>query len=415
MRFGTERLLTLGGAVLLIAGFVGLFLLFHRSGTSAIIGAFVGVLLIPLMAAFVRLRQRLGGLRILNYLDQSMRLHLPLPEFLRAAATSETKRPAQQLRAVSESLANGLSVGDALRADVPELPERIGWLLRAADVNDALPATLARLTSETDAKAKEAAERPSSIPLTYVGVLVVFMVSAVGFVAVFVSPKIEQIARDFGLKSTPLSRLWHWIDSPAVGIIVAVVFVLALLTLCGSIVSSADVLMGRFGKRFDPLRPLRDRVVWYLPWVGGLARDSNLGDVCQTIADALRAHRTFDHALREAAQPHLNRVLMDRVDRWQLLHLAGQTIGHAAQSAGMPSLISGMLLEHASADSGAAALEFLARHYRSRAARTRLWILSILPTALTFVFGAIVLTFSYLLYTSVWQLIDVTGPYKVGL
>lgn len=415
IKFGAERLLTFGGAVLSIAVFVGLFLLFHRSVLSGIIGAIVGILLIPLIATFVRARQRLGGMRILNYLEQSMRLRLPLPEFLRVAAGNEAGRPARQLRAVSESLGLGLTVGDALRSEVPELPERVGWMLRAAENNGTLPTALTRLTNELDTRVRQTDERSSAMPLTYLVVLCALMLQAFGFVAVFVLPKIAQISADFGIRSVPLFKVSRAFNSPAAQLALLILFLLAVLILLRSIVSSTDTLMGRLAKRYDPLRPIRDRFVWFLPWIGSLMRDSNLSDVCQTLADALHAKRPADQALQEAQQPHLNRVLLMRVERWHLLHRSGQPIGRAAQMAGMPRLVCGMLPDHATKESAAAALEFLAAHYRARALRTRHWLLSAVPTAMTFLFGAIVLGFSYTVYSSVWILIDATAPYKVGL
>ncbi len=415
LRFGAEQLLTAFGAILLIAFFVGMFLLFSRSVLSGIIGGLTGMLLIPLMGTFVRQRQRVGGLRVLQYLEQCTRLNLPLPDFLANASQSESTRPAAQLRAIAASVSHGVSLGDTIRSEVPELPTRFAWTLRSAEANGTLGPTLTRIIGEIETEARHDAERPSTIPINYVALLTVLALVSISFLAVFVAPKIAQISKDFGVSPLPLQRTLQFADSLLVQLILLAIFLIAAFVLLSSLVSSASAMMSRHGKQYDPARGVRERLSWYLPLLGPISRDSNLADVCQSIADALHANRPFDLAIAEAAHPHLNVVLLKRLEKWQILHGQGQSIGQAARAASMPSLVAGMLPDRADRGSCAAAFEFLAKHYRDRSMRSRLWLRSLLPTVITFVFGVIVLFVSYVLFTSVWSLIDAVAPYKVSL
>lgn len=415
IRFGTEKFLTLCGAVMMLALFVGIFLLFHRSVLTGIIGGLVGLVFIPFMAVYLRRRQRIGGMRVVQYIEQAVRLNLPLPEFLRIAAISEQPRPARQLRGISDSLIGGISLGDAVRGEVPELPPRIGGLLRSAEASGTLRPSLARIVDEFETHAKQEAARPSVAPLTYVSLLCVLLIVCVSFIAIFVVPKFIQLGQDFGVESLPLTYAVRLLDSPGTTLIVGIVHLAAILFLLGSLVSGANTIMGRHPRSFDPLRGLRDRIVWWIPFAGGMVRDGDYADLCRSVADALRAARPMDVALQDAAQPHLNAIVQRRLDRWRTLHIAGQTVGRSARDAGMPSLIAGMLPDTADTGSVAAAFEFLAGHYRTRSLRTRQWLYSLLPTLITFVFAAIVFAVSYLLYTSAWRLMDAVAPYKVGL
>lgn len=415
IRFGGEQLLTAFGAILLIAFFVGMFLLFNRSVLSGIIGGLAGMLLIPLMGTFVRQRQRVGGLRVLQYLEQCARLNLPLPDFLANAAQSESTRPATQLRAIAASVSHGVTIGDAVRSEVPELPNRISWLIRGAETNGTLRPTLSRLIGEIETQARQEAERPSTNPATYVAMLIVLALATMSFLAVFVAPKIAQIANDFGVAQLPLTRTLQFASSTAVQLILLVSFLIAAFFLFSATVSSASAMMSRHGKQYDPVRGVRERIRWYLPFLGQISRDSSHADVCQSIADALHANRPFDLALADAAQPHLNIVLLKRLEKWQILHGQGHSIGQSARTASMPDLIAGMLPDRADRGSCTAAFEFLAKHYHDRALRSRLWLRALLPTMITLVFGSLVLFVSYIMFTSVWSLIDAVAPYKVSL
>ena len=74
------------------------------------IGIFFLLLLVPLLARALTAVGRRRGASVLAYLEQAVRLNLPLPQMISAAQRSESGRLAARLERLSSNLAAGLGI-----------------------------------------------------------------------------------------------------------------------------------------------------------------------------------------------------------------------------------------------------------------------------------------------------------------
>ena len=155
-----------------------------------------------------------------------------------------------------------------------------------------------------------------------------------------------------------------------------------------------------------------DRVIWFTPVLGRLARDRGLADALHAIADALEAARPASDALREAELPHLNVVLRDRLAGWAQFVNEGEGFVNAARRAGMPRLVVGLLATSQPADL-VSALRFLASYYHARFSRLTLLLSAAAGPMLALVFGAIVAAVALGIFVPMTRLADSIQPTEV--
>ena len=86
---------------------------------------------------------RRRGIVVLSYLEQAVRLNLPLPAMLTAAAASEPPGTARLLRHLRNDLESGTSMANALRQTAPVVGRRITGLIESAERLGQLPADIA--------------------------------------------------------------------------------------------------------------------------------------------------------------------------------------------------------------------------------------------------------------------------------
>ncbi len=89
-----------------------------------------------------------GGCVVLGYLENALRLNLPLPEFLVAAQISERGRTAREIAALRQRLKSGESVALAVQASVPGIPQEVVAQISAAEANGTLQQTFSRMEEE---------------------------------------------------------------------------------------------------------------------------------------------------------------------------------------------------------------------------------------------------------------------------
>src|SRR5690348_8233388 len=103
-----------------------------------IIGAF------PLISRIARMIRRRRAAMTLAYLEQAVRLNLPISRMLRAAQQSEKGTLHVRLAALRDLIDSGYPIGVALESAVPEVPDRETALIESAERVGRLPQSLAR-------------------------------------------------------------------------------------------------------------------------------------------------------------------------------------------------------------------------------------------------------------------------------
>jgi type II secretory pathway component PulF len=369
----------------------------------------VGALAVIVISArcAVSYRRRSAAL-LIGYLEQAVRLNLPLAPLLAAVERGESESLRPRIAALRITLEQGASVGEALHTAAPGADPRAVELLKAAERNGALPQALARLYRDelrgADADrdpGRGAAVGAYALALVFA---VTFLVWAMGF---FVMPKYQMIFRDFNINLPPVTIATNR-AAMAVGLPLAAGAGLGIVWLISA--SLRQLLRQRPAD--SPLRNLEHRLLWFSPIAGRLARDRGLADALHAIADAVEAGRPAPDALAEAQLAHLNVVLRDRIARWAQLVDEGEGFANAARRAGMPRLVVGLIATAQPADL-VNALRFLARYYAARFSRLMLLLHAAAAPLLAVVFGAVVAVVALGIFLPMVRLADSIRPMEV--
>jgi type II secretory pathway component PulF len=351
-------------------------------------------------AQCLRSARRRRAALLLSYVEQSVRLNLPLPQMLEASAKSETPPVARRLRLLRAAIEDGSPIGDALHVAAPETPPRVVEMSDAAERNGRLRETLGRLLRN---------ERPlgrrnpagAAFARAYAAVLVSVMGLVLMALMVFVMPKFEQILKDFREPMPPVTAGMIG-ASRVLAVPLGAVALLAFLWMCGR--AARDVLVAR------PLpaaaKGLLDRVIWYLPIAGRIARDRGLADAFYLIADAVEIGRPLDQAILEADRPHVSALLRERLARWSDALAAGMPPDAAARAAGMPRLVHGLLATAQPSGFTADVFNFLARYYESRFSRAALLVQNAVLPAIAICAGAVVCATALAVFIPMLRMLD---------
>jgi type IV pilus assembly protein PilC len=401
-----------------IAGFVA-----WRVVTAAVIALFIGTLwftVSPLLAIaspilIIIFFPELAGMStrvrreratvILSYLEQAVRLNLPLPGMLDAARESEEPTTAARLNDVAELLEKGASVATALGRAVPEASARVVGLVGAAERTGRLPQALARIVRERERTPEQ--EARSAFGRWYPLLMTLVILGVGSVLMIFVMPKMEEIYKDYGLALPRPTRLLIAISRELYeGQIIEGV----PLTLVVIVVAAVVILGGMFQQIWTPARAsLRvealDRLAWWLPVWHRLTLNRGLADACDTLAGGLRGGLPLTRAIEEAATLRINPVLRDRLQLWQGGIERGMPTDQAAREAGLPPLFCGMV-GGATGDVPVQAVEFLASYYHSRFSRSRELLRAAAIPAMAIVFGGFVLFVAAGMYTPLLKMMD---------
>src|SRR5438046_1417003 len=114
-----------GGATLVI-GFLTAPSLGYAAGIAILV-------LLPTIVQTIKHVRRRRAAAILSYLEQAVRLNLPLPRMIYAAQLGERGRTALRLAALRQQLEEGYSLGVALQSAVPESDRRAVAKLDASE------------------------------------------------------------------------------------------------------------------------------------------------------------------------------------------------------------------------------------------------------------------------------------------
>lgn len=369
----------------------------------------LGVLLILVVAmrfGAQALRHR-RGMTVLGYVEQAVRLNLPLPRMLWAAQQGESGLVAQRLGAVEAALEGGVPLSTALESQVPELPRRAVHLARAGEALGQLPATLRRLLRE-DRRQDHGEVSERIFAVVYPLFMILALCGGLAFSLVFVLPKFQRVFTDFRV---PLPDPLIWMSR--VGVYLAPTALILILV-------GASIYLGL--KLRELLAPywgpkvqgpaLWDHVLWHTPLWGKLLCHGGLGDALGVIGQAMDSGFPLDRALAQADGLKLNGVLRQHLRQWQAHLTAGLSASEAARQAGLPPLVSGMLATAELSGDAPAALKFLAHYYTGQFSRGLILLRAAVVPALAIFFGIIIGLMALGLFMPMVELIKTVMPQK---
>lgn len=318
-----------------------------------------GVLVMPILAAAARGVRRRRMASLLGYLQQAVRLNLPLPRFLAAAARSHTGRVSRQFSMLKEKLEGGLPLAAALAMTVREMPERTLALIEYAEETGRLPQMLDRLVEEQIGESRKP-RGDEAFALWYPAILLFTVAAVIWMISTFVFAKLEFIDRSFKLRMPGFAP---WIYHSADWIVwIALFLAWVLLLRCAARLREAF----RSAPSTWLFRGITDRLLWTLPLAHGQARDRAMGDLCAALADAIEVGHPLEESLSRAMQLDVNRVMKKRIVRWAEGLANGLPPAEAARRAAMPRFMVGMLATASAAPVMADVFRFLARFYSRR-------------------------------------------------
>jgi type II secretory pathway component PulF len=282
-------------------------------------------------------------------------------------------------------LEDGSSISSAIAFATPHAPHRTLDLVAVAERNGCLNQVLPELLDESDPD--QQGEGDSGFLRTYVLMMLIFVPLILGTVGVFMLPKFAQIFRDFKIELPGITKTLFVLRGESTFIVLLVAVIVLLIT-----VGQAFRQLLSSGKPlYNPLRSLFDRVLWYMPVVGPMQRDRGLADACSVIASSLDATHPLDAAIAEAALPHLNGVLNERIIEWSKFVSDGEPLDAAARRAKLPDILCGLIGPAVRSGTLSDTLRFLARHYESSFSRTWYLLRGAAVPSIVLIFGAFVL------------------------
>jgi type II secretory pathway component PulF len=372
-----------GGGAIFLLGLAVAFLFGKTPGYLTPIGT---VLVLVSLAALTSGIRRSWDLAVSYYLEQAVRLNLPLPPLIRAAEQSERNRALRRrLVKLRERLEDAWPVADALAAAAPGLPRRVLGLVEAGENTGRLAAALRRIVARRDLI-------PVANPVNaifyrwYPLILLTGAGAIMQLLMVFAMPKYQMLLKNFGVQ-IPASMRLLIATADWTGWLIPAFAAFILLVFCGR--TLRRVITPRAASP-GPLRAPLDVLCWYLPVFRSVSRHRAMADTCHVCADALDAGMGIENAVADAARVKNNVILEWRLRRWHEYLIGGEPIEQAARSAGMPELLAGMLATARAGDDTPEVFRFLARYYDSRFSRAALLLRGATVPAVAIICGALV-------------------------
>lgn len=355
-----------------------------------------------LIMSLILNRLRLG--QMLAYIEQAVRLNMPLPAVFRALGEGEGRWMRSRIQAATIALEQGEPVAVALDL-LGGVPGRIVGLVAAAERVGRLPQVLHRLVEQRRTRRLRNA---GGIAVPFYRAYPLFLGFVIMFVtfllAVFVFPKYEQIFRDFKIQTPWVTQVTFDITG-TFGPLGAMLLVLVLAAILIRMVW-ARWASGGFGMIEGPGAWILNR----LPWIGTVRMHQSLGESLEFCADAIEAGRPIEESLSEAAPIAINPIVRKRLWRWADGLRRGQSLTESARGARMPRIVIGMLNTAVQTADVAEVFRFLGRYYASRFSRAMMLLHGAFVPAVVFVMGSIVAWLALSIFLPMMMLINAVSP-----
>ena len=365
----------------------------------------LGVIFLLMMGTrTIRQVRRRRAQAVMTYVEQAVRLNLPLPAMLAAAEQGERPAVVRQLAALRSLLQDGQPLAMALATATPQLPPRDLALVQAGERTGQLAPTLRRLMHEQrDRLPRDLAT--GAFYRVYPVIMLLMLSGVVSLLMIVVVPRFQGILRDFGI---PMPAITQWmIDIASDWSVPVFIFVGMILLIMMARTLAETFVPPRY--RLKLLPGMIDRLIWSLPLFHSAARDQGLADVCQVLSDAVAAGMPLDGALGESSQLDINEVLRQRIEAWAAGVHQGLATETAARDAGLPRLLVGMLATGRAASDLPSVFGFLARYYQSRFSRLKLLLEGAIVPVVVFIMAGLVLAVALSLFLPMITLLDRTA------
>jgi type II secretory pathway component PulF len=360
------------------------------------------VVLVPTIAFAAERVRRRRLIAVLGYLQQAMRLNLPLNRLLAAAARGEHGPVRRELFIIQSSLESGAPLSAALKMAFPSTGQRSAGLIDYAEQIGAVPRTIDRLIRERLGESRAVGDNRSMM-IWYPPLLLLVAGAVVGFACIFALPKLVGIfqANHIGLPliTRSMLRIQDWIAIPLLA--------MALLLWCVWATRLRETMRPRRQTRF--LRTPLDRMLWFIPLYGSVLRERAMADLCTAIADAVELGFPLDQALARTDGIELNSMMRRRVQLWNLGMSKGLLPDEAARQARLPRFFIGMLAASRSGSELSEVLRYVARFYRDRFLLRRELLRGAYLPAVTLIMGVIVAGVALGLFLPLARLIATMG------
>ena len=393
--------IVLRGGFWLTAGTLALFLI---GLAAALAGAVLGVLagyFIPFAALLMllivaRVAQRLKrhhAQMVMQYVEQILRLNLPLSLMLSAAEASETGGTARRLRWLRWAIEDGESIGEGIASTLPEIEPRhtSAWL--AAERLGRLPALV---TSWTRRQRRAVAQQDPDITYSwsYAIVLVIFTALLAGGMSVFLAPQYEEIFDDFVVTLPAVTR----VTFDAMPLIAPLMLPLAILAAMAAAGYALRIMLHSPDRRPMPGGAIIGTLLWHLPVVHGVQRDRGMAEACELVAEAVAAGHPLHQALAQAGELRINPVLGRRLAAMARQLEAGASLADAAAGR-LPGVAAQVLATAEASAEPANVFRFLHRYFRYRVSRlaelARATVLPAIVMVMALVVGWLCVAFFY--------------------
>jgi type IV pilus assembly protein PilC len=387
-------------------------------GCSGLLFTPAGMLGAPLMAFFVahaisryrRLRRRQQAVSVLSYLENAVRLNLPLDPFLNAAVAAEHGHTRQLLEQVRGFLAQGYSPGVAVQAGLPDLPQEIGEEVVAAEAVGQLQPALSRRVEDASRPAGADEDLAPLFRIYPIGILFGLLVTMLG-VVIYLIPKFRDIFKDFHMRMPggmeAILRTANFLGNSYLG--PTLVFAAAATLLLAVTFQLQQIIHPE--ARLSPPRRLRDWLAWRVPGWSAVERNRALAAVTQSLAEGTRAGLPLPAAIDHAMAMPVNGRLKDQLADWKRRTVAGAAPADAAAAAGLPAVLAGFLARDAGGRAAAGApladvFGFLARYYRGRFSAAVVVVRAAVEPLTVLLLGLLVGGFIYSIFRAMVALIQ---------
>lgn len=342
------------------------------------------------------LARRRRAMLVLQGIDHALRMNAPLPTMLDAAAKSEASVVSDMLGSVSDSIAVGMPVADALEIARCGVSERVIGLIRASEESGRLQPQLERIITE-ERRVARSESIDSVLMLVYPAFVVPTLLATIGAMSIFVLPRFERIFDDFDAQ-LPTITVWFFRTAEPFGpIVLGFAALLGILFILKIVRDLSDV---------GPLTlPGQHWLAWHVPIWRSSVRSRAYADAFALMADSLEAGQTLPVAFEHAETGASNRVFQQKLGMLRHAFMEGATPSQAKHIRQLPELAVNMISTGYSSNLPDV-MRFLARHYRGRFSRFATFMRSTMMPAIVLILAGVVGVFVVAVFLPLVQLIE---------
>ena len=385
--------------------------LFAALAALVILGLLSAVLLLPVILLLI------AGVLVIRYLliarddttatlfttiAAGIRQNLPLSITLAAESAAHTGKRGAILASLSQHLAEGDRVSEAIRQSYPACPGYAVAMVAGAERMGQLPRALGCIEEHLAAKARRTRRFQTANPIY--GVVVVAVVTIMlGFLMVFVLPKFQKVFAGMGSR-LPAATRWLIVASRERPWLVVGTLWFMIVVIVPSVLYT----------RFRPRRADNPRLLsrwgdfwkWHLPFLHWFEKNCALHQTVSFLRLGLRVGQTVDQAIEGASMLDLNGCYRRRLGDWLQRVREGENVSAAARASGTGAALAWAFDTEVNPGNAPAVLESLESFYRAGYSYAANLVRLILWPCATLVLAAIVGVIVYAFFAPLPALVE---------